>query len=124
MQEVLEGLRLGPITQLFADEVLDRFDVVVGRRLDSLNPFCIIERELVDDVVEDVLHDRRERPQLPDIAVVGETLQPAHLDQHTVANQAVLGKDVAKAVDLVGVTAVGGREGSQCRDFHGPESSY
>ena len=78
----------------------------------SLIALGIIEREIVHNVVEDVFHDggsgASSGPTLR-----REALQPAHFDQHAEADQAVLAEYVAEPADLVGIAAVGRREGSQ-----------
>ena len=119
MQEILERLRFRSVAEAFANEILDRLDVVIGGRLDVLDAFGIVEREVVDDVVQHVLHDRRTiGPSSVICGLVRQALQPAHLDQHPEPDQAVFAEDVAEAVDLVGIAAVSRREGSQSGDFH------
>ena len=56
VQKVLKCLCFRTVSELFADEVLNRFDVVVGRRLDSLNVLRIVNRKIIKNVIEDVLH--------------------------------------------------------------------
>ena len=41
------------------------------------------------------------------VGFVGQALQPADLDEHPEANQAVFAEDVAEFVDLVRIAAVG-----------------
>ena len=57
MQEILESGRFGPISKTIANEILDRFDIVVCLRFDLFDAFGIIEGKIVDDVIEYVLHD-------------------------------------------------------------------
>ncbi len=59
-------------------------------------------------MIENVLHHGRQRRDFGDGFFVGQALQPADFDEDPEANQAVLAEDVAKPVDLVRVTAVGG----------------
>ena len=107
MQEILERLCLGPVAELLADEIFDSLDVVVGRRLDFLDPFGVVGRESVDDVIENVLDNGRQWPQFRYRGLVGQALQPANFDEHPKANQAVLAEDVAELVDLARIAAVG-----------------
>ena len=115
MQEVLEAVGLRALAEPFADEILDGLDVVIRCRFDRLDSLRVVERELVDEVVEHVFHDGRERGEFADSRFVGETLQPADLYQHAVADQAVLAQDVTKAVSLPGIAPVHGGKGSEGR---------
>jgi hypothetical protein len=106
VQEVLEGLRLGTVAEFFANEVLDCFDVVVRRGLNCFHSLGVIKREVIDDVVQNIFHDRRWRTQFADFRLVGQALQPADFYKHTETNQAEFAENIAEAVDLVRVTAV------------------
>jgi len=110
VQEILERTGLRAVTELLADVVLDRLHVVVGLRLDRLDALGVVEGEVVDEVVEDVLHHRGQRLEFRQRRRVGEALQPANLDQHAEPDQAVLAQNVAEIVDLVGIASVGRRE--------------
>ena len=74
MQEVFERLSFRAIAQLLADEILDGLDVVVGRGLDGFDALRIIEREVVNDVVEHVFHHRGQGPQFFDRGLIGQAL--------------------------------------------------
>ena len=107
MQEILDPARLRTVPQPLADEILDRLDVVIGLRLDRLDAFGIVETEIVDDVIEDVFHDGRQRGQIVDLRFVGQPLEPADFDEHAVGEQAEFAEDVSEALDLVGIAPVG-----------------
>ncbi len=92
--------------QLVAQEVLDGLDVVIGLALERLYTACVVEAELIDDVVEHVLHRRVHRAQLDDRGLVGQMLEPAHLDEHAIADQRVLGEVFPQGRGLRRVTAV------------------
>ncbi len=47
MQEVLERPGFRPISETFANKILDRLDVVIGGGLDGLDALCIFEREVI-----------------------------------------------------------------------------
>ena len=74
MQKILQCLRFWPVPELFANEVLDGFDVVVGGRLNFLHTLSVIDRKIINDVIQDVLHYRRERCQLRHSCLIGQTL--------------------------------------------------
>jgi hypothetical protein len=57
MQEIFKRLCLRTIAELLTDQVLDRLDVVIGRRLDCLDAFRVVQRKVVDDAVQHVFHD-------------------------------------------------------------------
>ena len=107
MQKIFQRLSFGPVAQFFTDEVLDGFNIVIGGRFDLFNALGVVEREIVDDVIEHVLHDRCQRREFSNVGFIGKALQPAYLDQYAEANQTVFAEDIAKIMDLVGVTAVG-----------------
>ena len=108
MQKVLESGRFGPISQAFTNEILNSFYIMIGRCLNFLDTLRVIKREIVNNMVKHILHDGGQGRQLGDRGFVGKALQPAHLDEHPIANQAILAEDVAKPADLVGITTVGG----------------
>jgi hypothetical protein len=80
VQEVLDSLRFGPISNAFTEEVLYSFDVMIRRCLDILDTFGIVQRKVVDNVIEDVFHHSRQRRQFGHRRLISETLQPAHFD--------------------------------------------
>src|SRR5210317_187197 len=123
MQEVLEWPGIGPAPDFLAYEILHGLDIVVGRGFDFLDAFCVVERKIVDDAVEQILQHRRERFDFRDFPFVGEGLQPPDLDEHAKAYQAVFRENVAQAVYFVCIAAVGWRQGLECGDFHETETS-
>jgi hypothetical protein len=61
MQEILQGLRFGPVPEFLTNEVFDRFDIMVGRCLYPFHPFGIVDRKIVDDVVQTCRHSDRQQ---------------------------------------------------------------
>ena len=95
MQKVLERRRFGPISQAFADEIFDSFNVMIRFCLDGLDAFCIVQRKVVNDVIQDVFHHAGERRQFGYRGLIGKALQPANFDENAEADQAVFAKYVA-----------------------------
>ena len=112
MQEVLERTGLRAVTELFADEILDSLDIVIGRGLDGLDPLGVVKGKVIDQVVQDVFHHRGQWFQLRHRSLVSEALQPANFDQYAETDQPVFAESVAEIVDLVGVAPVGRGERS------------
>jgi hypothetical protein len=107
--EVHEFLGLGQTgvgADLFLDEILDRFHVVVGGRLDRLDPLAIGHAEVLRDGFQRLDLARAECRQLGDFRIGGQRQQPFDLDLHTAVHQAVLAEDRAQRLDLAGVAAV------------------
>ena len=59
VNEVVQGGGLVAITEAFADKVLNRLDVMVGRRLDTFDLLGVVAAEIVDDAVQHVFQHRR-----------------------------------------------------------------
>ena len=55
MQVLLLLAKNGILVELFFQEVLDGFDVMVGRLLDFFDTFSIFEGELCEDAIHKVL---------------------------------------------------------------------
>jgi hypothetical protein len=66
----------------------------------------VVDAELVDDSIQDVLLRRLERRQVRDRGLVGEMLEPAHLDQRAVADQRVFGEVLAQRRGLARIPSV------------------
>ena len=96
----------GDALELLPQVVLDGLDVVVGLGLERLDAHRVVDAELVDDLVQHVLDRRLERRELDDARLVGEMLQPAHLDQRAVADQRVFGEVFAQRCRFARVAAV------------------
>ncbi len=119
MQEVLQRLGFGAVAESLTDEILHRFDVVIRGRLDRLDSLGIIHRKIVNDAIQDILHHRCNWRYLRDLGLVGQALQPAHLDQDPKPHQPVFAEDIAKIVGLFEISPVGRGQGAQLGDFHG-----
>ncbi len=113
MQKVLERRRFGSISKTFANEIFNGFDVMIRARFNLLDTLGVVQREVVNHVIQDVFHHGGERREFGDRCFIGKALEPPHLDQHPETDQAILAKDVAKLVCLVGIPAIGRRKGSQ-----------
>jgi hypothetical protein len=92
--------------ELLSQEVLDGLDVVIGLRLECFDPRRIVHAEPVDDSVQNIFLRRLERRQLGDCRLVREMLEPAHLDQRSVADQRVFGEVLAQRRGLARIPSV------------------
>ena len=72
------------------DEILDRFDVVIGGRFEFLHAARIVEREVFENGAELFRSRGRNRFQRADLGMPGERQVPFDLDAHAVANQGEL----------------------------------
>ncbi len=88
MKELANGCQFFIAFNFFLEEILDRLDVVVGGALDVLDALGILFAELLDDVVEHALGMAAECRNLRYPFVGRQCLQPAHLYQNTVMDQA------------------------------------
>ena len=118
MNEFTEARRLRACANFFTDKILNGLHVMIGRRFNRLNALCVISREAVHDIIEDVFHDRRKRRQFRNGWLISHPLQPSNFDQDPVADQAVFTQDVAESADFACVTTVSGGKGSQFGTFH------
>src|SRR5690606_18843844 len=116
--------RAGHAVELLPQEIFHGLDVVIGLLLERLDLQRVVVAEMVHDAVEDVLDGRIERPDLGQRRLVGEVLQPADFDQHSIANQRVFGQVLSKRRGLVRVAAIERRECSQRSGIHGAASLY
>ncbi len=71
-------------------KVFDRFHIVIGGRLEFLDPCRIAQGEAIHDVVQRRPCCGVERSDFRHLCNGGEALQPAHLDHYPVADQAIL----------------------------------
>ena len=108
MDKFSHGFECRIAADFFFQEIFDRLDVVVGGFLDGLNAQCIIQAEVFDDAVEQRLRRRFERRHFGNLGRSRQRLQPAHLDQHAVMDQAVLAEDRPQIGGLRSVATVGG----------------
>ena len=113
VQKVLELRCFRTVTQTFANEILDGLDVVIGRGLDFLDTFGIVERKTIDNVIEDIFHYGRQWSDFGHFWFIGKALQPPHLDEDAKAYQAVFAENVAQTVNLVRIAAIRRREGPE-----------
>jgi hypothetical protein len=74
-------------------------DVVIRGRFYVLDPLGVVEREIVDNAVQHVLHGRGNRPDFLDTGLVGQALKPTDFDQDAEANEAVFTENIAEVVE-------------------------
>ena len=110
MNEIAEAGTVRAASDALTDKIFDRFDIVIGARLDLLYPVGVIAGEIVNDVVQHILHDRRQWRQLANARLVAQGLQPANLHQHAKSNQSVFAEQAAETADFAGITTVGRRQ--------------
>jgi hypothetical protein len=107
--EVHEFLRLretGVTADLFLDEVLDRLDVVVGGRLDRLDPLTVGFAEVIRNRCQGGDLGGIEGRQFGNLRFGGQRQQPFDLHLHAPMHQAELAEDRTQRFDLAGVAAV------------------
>ena len=84
------------LAEFLAQKVLDGLDVMVGRRLERLDPACILGAEPIDDCVQGLVDFRLKRLEFADASFRGEMLEPADLDEGAVADQSIFGQVIAQ----------------------------
>ena len=109
------GMRREPLPQ----EIFDRLDVVVGARLDGLDPLGVVLIEALDEVIEKRLRLRTERGDLGYLGPAREALEPADLDQDPMPDEAVFTEDGPQRLGLPGIAAVQGRDRGEGGEVHG-----
>ncbi len=120
MQKRLEPDRLArDALELRAQEVFDGFDVVIRFALDRLGLLRILDAEVIDELVEHVVDGAIERRKFLDAAFVGEELQPADLDERSVADQRGFREVLAQRCRFGSVAAVQRRKGGERGSLHG-----
>ena len=119
MQVLLLLAKNGILVELFFQEVLDGFDVMVGRLLDFFDTFCIFEGELCEDAIHKVLL----LGYLRDDGVVGgdellgeQCLEPAQLDVNSESHQSELREVWSQGVARSCISSIDRTDGSQGRD--------
>jgi len=90
----------------FLQKIFDRLDVVIGGRLDLLDAARIAFREIRNDALEEFFRGWREGRYFLDLFVTAEREQPAYLDQHAPADQAVFAEERAERSGFGLVAAV------------------
>ena len=95
MQELGLGMQFLMLTETLFQVVLDRFDIVVGGRLDGLDPLRRVNSKVPDQVFEKGTGCVTKRLDLWYISAGGKCLEPAYLDDNTVTDQSVFAKYVA-----------------------------
>jgi hypothetical protein len=109
------GMRREPLPQ----EIFDRLDVVVGARLDGLDPLGVVLVEALDEVIEKRLRLRTERGDLGYLEPAREALEPADLDQDSMPDEPVFTENGPQRFGLPGIAAVRGRDRGEGGKVHG-----
>ncbi len=113
MHEFLGLGQVGAGFQLLLDEILDRFDVVVGGALDVLDACRLLRRKAAGDAAQELRLLSVEGRQFSDVGFIGQCDQPFHLNMHTRFDQPEFRENRPQGVDFGGVTAIDGRQGKQ-----------
>jgi hypothetical protein len=122
VDELADRLQFGVAGDLLLEEIFHRLHVVIGGALDVLDPLGVGEGEVLDQAIEDVGGVFAQGRHFRDAGMRCQRLQPAHLDQHAVPDQAVLAENRPQVGGLVGVAAIdGGNRGQGCQ-VHGLSS--
>ena len=75
--------------QFFFDEILDRFNVVVGCCLNGFNLSCIINIEAIDELINRVELLFAQRRQLWNGGFRSQALEPAEFNQYAKPNESI-----------------------------------
>ena len=118
MNKLGYGVQLRHVGNFFFDQVLNRFDVVVGGPLDFLDALSIGQAELADQLVQEGIGFGGERGHFGNRGVGSQFLQPADFDGYPVPDQAVFTEDAAKYTDFAAVAAIDRRNSGQGGEFH------
>ena len=111
VNELADCLQFGVAGDLFLEQVLDRLHVVVGGPLDILDPLGVSQGEMFEQPIENMAGMLAQSRHFGNAGLAGQRLQPADLDQHPMANQAILAEDRPQIGGLVGIAAIDGRNG-------------
>ncbi len=106
MDEVTNVPGIGTIADTLADVNFDRLYVVIDGCFDFLDAFCIVLVEIIDDVIEHILHHGGQWREFRDARLIGEPLQPTYLDQYPITDQSVFAENIPEGTDLVSVATV------------------
>ncbi len=119
VDELGDGIQFGQGLGLFLQQILHRFDVMVGGAFDFLDALGMAQLEVVYQTVEQGIGLGGERLDLGDARMGSQTLQPTHLNLYAEAEQTIFTEDTAQGGSLAAVTAINGRYGSQGGQLHG-----
>jgi len=106
------------VADAFLDEILDRLDVVIRRRLDLLDTRGIGDRKILGNLLQARARRGRKRWKLRDARFIGKRDQPRDLHRDTPVHQAVFAEDRTQGVDFGRVAAVQRREGGEGIELH------
>jgi hypothetical protein len=123
MDELADRFQFGVAGDLLLEQVFHRFHSVIGGALDVFDPLGVGQREILDQPVEDTDGVLAQQRYFEDARIAGQRLQPTHLDQYPVADQAVLAEHRPQIGGFIAVAAIDGRKSGQCGEFHGATSS-
>ena len=113
MYELCDGRQFALAAKALLDEILHGFDIVPGGFFDALDRRGVVDGKTLGDGCEFVERGGGQRGDLGDAAVAGQGEQPAHLDQHTAPDQAVLAEHLREMAGFVRVATVQGGNGGQ-----------
>lgn len=90
MDELADRFQFGVAGDFLLEKIFDGFHVVVGAAFDSLDPLGVGGTEVFQQPFKRLNGACAQRWRFRDLRMAGQGLQPAHLHQHPVADQAVL----------------------------------
>ncbi len=93
MDEFTDRFEFGIAGDLFFEEILDCFDVMIGGALDVLDALRVLYTEIVPDILEDFIGVADQCGHFGDVRVRGQRLQPAHFHQYAMTDQSVFAED-------------------------------
>ncbi len=111
-----DRIELGIVSNGLLEQVLDRFYIMVGGALNRLNPQSLINRKIVDQLVENAIGFITKGGHFTDTRMIGQMLQPANLNHHPIADQAIFTEDRSKLIGFASIAAINRRNGGQGRE--------
>ena len=101
------------VGDFFLEEILNRFDVVVGGALDRFDALCIFYAEIGDDFIKVTVCVGSKSRNFLDRCVRGQFLQPTHFYLNAEFQQTEFAEDTAQRADFIAVAAVYRGNGGQ-----------
>ncbi len=92
----------------FFQEILNRFDVVVGGAFDGLDALRVFFAEFRDDLVEESVCVGVKSRNFFDFCTGGQFLQPTYFNLHAEFQQTVFAENGAQCADFITVASING----------------
>ena len=91
---------------------------MVGGSLDVFYSLGVFVAELLDNVVENIAGVQAQGRNFINTTVIGEGLEPAHLNKYTVAYQTIFTEDGTQVFCFAAISSIDRGDGGKGREFH------